>query len=278
AVEPTASLARLGCPGSVHGLRLRAMHRAEALGNVRTVRRELGISRAPFYRWRKRYERSGADGVRPRRQRGRPGRPAQALPEVERVVLSVAISAATSGRARIATHLRRTWRAQCAPSTAPRLLRRVGLATRRAPPTVLERQVARAVGLTERIQQPLWRARHGHTGDVQASEPVCLGTFYVGNLKGLGKVWPGTILQEHWRVAFRRGYLTNRGALQRSLDQLMRYYNRDRPDQGYRLRGRPRRRCSWEPSVPNCTSHSGIAEVSPPFESGRPRFRTSSAF
>ena len=314
---------------SVHGLRLRAIHRAEALGNVSAVCRELGISRALFYRWRKRYERYGADGVHPRRRQGRSGRPAQVLPEVERLVLSVAISTATWGCARIAAHLSRTWQVRIAPSTVQRLLRRVGLATRRARLTVLEQQAARTAGLlTERTQQQLWRARHGRTRHVQASEPgelVSLDTFYVGKLKGVGKVWQitacdvassygtaavlashtaadaaaflrdtlaplyrdaswplrrvltdggpefkgafdetcrelgirhtrtkprhawtngfverlqGTILQEHWRVAFRRRYFTRRGSLQHSLDQFMRYYNRDRPHQGYRLRGR----------------------------------------
>src|SRR5215467_7106614 len=48
----------------------------------------------------------------------------------------------------------------------------------------------------------------------------------------------GTILQEHWRVGFRRRDFTSRGALQQALDQFMCYYNRDRPHQGYRLRGR----------------------------------------
>jgi hypothetical protein len=55
---------------SVHGLRLHAIQRAAALGNVSAVCRELGISRTLFYRWRKRYERFGVDGVHPRRQRG----------------------------------------------------------------------------------------------------------------------------------------------------------------------------------------------------------------
>ena len=75
---------------SVHGLRLRAIHRAEAVGNVSAVCRELGISRTLFYRWRQRYERHGVDGVHPRRQSARPGRPIQVPPEVERLVLSVA--------------------------------------------------------------------------------------------------------------------------------------------------------------------------------------------
>ena len=48
----------------------------------------------------------------------------------------------------------------------------------------------------------------------------------------------GTILQAHWRVAFRRRYFTSRRSLQHALDQFMAYYKRDRPHQGYRLRGR----------------------------------------
>lgn len=314
---------------SVHGLRLRAIHRAEALGNVSAVCRELGISRTLFYRWRKRYERYGVDGVHPRRQPGRCGRPVQVPPEVERLVVSVAISTATWGCTRIAAHLMRTWQVRIAPSTVQRVLRRVGLATRRARLTVLEQHAARTAGLlTERTQQRLWRARHGRTRHVQAGEPgelVSLDTFYIGKLKGVGKVWQitacdvatsygaaavlaahtaadaarflratlvpryraagwplrrvltdggpefkgafdeacrqlgirhtrtkprhawtngfverlqGTILQEHWRVAFRRRYFTSRAALQHTLDQFMRYYNRDRPHQGYRLRGR----------------------------------------
>jgi Helix-turn-helix domain len=55
---------------SVHGMRLRVIERAQALGTVSAVCRELGISRTLFYRWRKRLERYGIDGVHPRRQRG----------------------------------------------------------------------------------------------------------------------------------------------------------------------------------------------------------------
>jgi transposase InsO family protein len=314
---------------SVHGMRLRVIERAQALGNVSAVCRELGISRTLFYRWRKRLERYGVDGVHPRRQRGRAGRPVATPPEVERLVLGIAISAATWGCRRIAAYLARTWQVRLAPSTVQRLLRRVGLATRRARLTVLEQQAARTAGLlTERTRETLWRARHGRTRHVEATEPgelVCLDTFYIGNLKGVGKVWQitacdaatsyglagllpahdavaaatflrevvvphlqragwpvrrvltdggpefkgafdvacrelglrhtrtkprhawtngfverlqGTILQELWRVAFRRRYFTSRAALQRALDGFMRYYNTERPHQGYRVRGR----------------------------------------
>src|SRR5437660_3796490 len=321
---------------SVHGMRLRVMQRAQALGNVSAVCRELGISRTLFYRWRKRCERYGVDGVHPRRQRARRGRPVQVPPEIERLVLSVGISTATWGCGRIAAYLTRGWRLKVAPSTVQRVLRRAGLATRRARLTVLEHQATRTAGLlTERTRQRLWRARYGRTRHVEATEPgelVCLDTFYIGNLKGVGKVWQitacdaatsyglagllpahdaaaaaaflreivvphfqragwrvrrvltdggpefkgafdaacrqlslrhtrtkprhawtngfverlqGTILQELWRVAFRRRYFTNRAALQRTLDGFMRYYNTERPHQGYRVRGRTPAALVW---------------------------------
>jgi transposase InsO family protein len=55
----------------------------------------------------------------------------------------------------------------------------------------------------------------------------------------------GTILQEHWRVAFRRRYFTRRTALQRSLEAFMQSYNHARPHQGYRLRGRTPATLFW---------------------------------
>ena len=189
--------------------------------------------------------------------------------------------------------------------------------------------------LTERTRRALWQARHGRTRHVAAQRPgelICLDTFYVGQLKGVGKVWQitacdaacsygvawllpahtaeaaahflrtilvpcyrragwrlqrvltdggpefhgafdegcrqlgirhtrtkprhawtngfverlqGTILQEHWRVAFRRRYFTSRAALQRTLDAFMRGYNHARPHQGYRLRGQTPAALFW---------------------------------
>src|SRR5205809_4978360 len=178
---------------SVHGLRLHAIQRAQAVGNVSAVCRELGISRTLFYRWRRRWERYGADGVHPRRQSAGPGRPIQVAPEVERVVLGLAISTATWGCGRLAAYLTRRWQIRLAPSTVQRVLRRAGLATRRARLTILEHHAARTAGLlTARTRQRLWRARHGATRHVEATTPgelVCLDTFYIGKLKGVGKVW-----------------------------------------------------------------------------------------
>jgi transposase-like protein len=64
---------------SVHGMRLRVIERAQVLGNVSAVC-QLGISPTLIYRWRRRLERYGVDGVPPRRQHGRAGRPVATPP------------------------------------------------------------------------------------------------------------------------------------------------------------------------------------------------------
>src|SRR5262245_47840265 len=79
--------------------------------------REAEISRALFYRWHHRLERYGVDGVHPRRYRAHPGRPVELAPETERLLLRVAVSAATWGAGRIAAYVGRHWGLRVAPST-----------------------------------------------------------------------------------------------------------------------------------------------------------------
>jgi transposase InsO family protein len=72
-----------------------------------------------------------------------------------------------------------------APVTVWRLLRRRHLGTRRARLAVLEQYSAGTTGLlTERTAKPVRHVAAARPGDV-----LCLDTFYVGKLKGVGKVW-----------------------------------------------------------------------------------------
>jgi transposase InsO family protein len=48
----------------------------------------------------------------------------------------------------------------------------------------------------------------------------------------------GTILTELWRVAFRRTYYRRIAQLEQDLQAYLRFYNWERPHQGYRLQGR----------------------------------------
>jgi len=65
------------------------------------------------------------------------------------------------------------------------LLRRQRLGTRRARLAVLEQYSAGTTGLlTERTAKPVRHVAATRPGDL-----LCLDTFYVGKLKGVGKVW-----------------------------------------------------------------------------------------
>lgn len=320
---------------SVLALRLRVIRRAQELGNVSAACREAGISRTLFYRWRRQVERYGPDGLHPRRRYARRGRPPQTPPHVERLVVGLALAWPTWGAARIAAQLTQQGLARLAPSTVQRILRRAGLARRRDRLARLEHHSAGTCGLlTERTRRQLARARQQarHLHAETSGELVCLDTFYIGKLKGVGKVWQitacdaacsygvawllpalsaeaaarflrqilvplyrragwrlqrvltdggsefkgafgaacqalgirhtrtrprhawtngfverlqGTILHEHWRIQFRRQYFTSRAAMQRTLDAFLRFYNEQRPHQGYRLRGQTPAQLFW---------------------------------
>lgn len=169
---------------SIHSQRLRVLREAERLGNVSEACRRHGMSRTLFYRLRKRFEQYGADGVHPKRRQARAGRPPAVPVHTERRVIAFALAWPTCGPQWYSDQLARDG-VTLAPVTIWRLLRRQRLGTRAARLAVLEQHSAATTGLlTARTVQP---PRH-----VEAKQPgdlLSLDTFYVGKLKGVGKVW-----------------------------------------------------------------------------------------
>jgi transposase InsO family protein len=169
---------------SIHSQRLRVLREAERLGNVSEACRRHGMSRTLFYRLRQRFEDYGPDGVHPKRRQARAGRPPAVPVQTERRVIAIALAWPTCGPRWYSDQLARD-RVALAPVTIWRLLRRHRLGTRAARLAVLEQYSAATTGLlTERTAKP---TRH-----VEADQPgelLSLDTFYVGKLKGVGKVW-----------------------------------------------------------------------------------------
>ena len=177
----------------VHGFRLLLFRRAQELGNVSAACRELGISRSLYYQLKKRFERYGPDGLHPKRTQARPGRPPQLEATVERLVLAWGLAWPTWGPRRLSDQL--ALRGICiAPSTVYRALRRAGLGTRQQRLGILEQHSAQHAGLlTERTRRALQKARPmpttRHVEAEVVGELVCLDCFYIGKLKGVGRVW-----------------------------------------------------------------------------------------
>lgn len=180
---------------SVHQFRLHAMVYASRVGNISQACRDLGISRTLFYRWRKLYERYGRDGLRPGPVE-MPDHPRRTPPHIERMVLAWAVAQPTRGPAFLAGKVRQHHDVIVHPSTVYRILKRHGLQTRFERLVVLEQHAAETAGLlTERTRSELLRSRGHKPRHVQASSPgelVCIDTFYIGKLKGVGKVWQYT--------------------------------------------------------------------------------------
>lgn len=169
---------------SIHSHRLRVLRDAARLGNVSEACRRHGMSRTLFYRLRRRLEQYGPDGVHPKRGRARRGRPPAVPVQTERRVIGMALAWPTCGPQWYSDQLAREGMA-IAATTIWRLLKRVQLGTRRQRLAVLERASAATTGLlTERTVKAVRHVEADQPGDL-----VSLDTFYVGKLKGVGKVW-----------------------------------------------------------------------------------------
>lgn len=169
---------------SIHIQRLRVLREAERLGNVSEACRRYGMSRTLFYRLRSRLEHYGPDGVHPKRRQARRGRPSAVPVQTERRVIAFALAWPTCGPQWFSDQLAREG-VTIAPVTIWRVLRRHQLGTRRARLAVLEQHSADTAGLlTERTARV-----HRHVEAEQPGELLSLDTFYVGKLKGVGKVW-----------------------------------------------------------------------------------------
>lgn len=170
---------------SIHAQRLRVMREAEETGNVSATCRRHGWSRARFYELRKRFRAYGADGLRPKPQAPERGRRPGLTVEAERGILALAVAWPTRGPQWYSDQLARDGH-PVPRSTVWRCLRRAGLNHRGARLVVLE-QVGAAKGLLTERTVPRHAGRH-----VDADRPgdlLSLDLFYVGKLKGVGKVW-----------------------------------------------------------------------------------------
>lgn len=185
-MAPSDSLARL---------RKALMDRAQSVeATVMQLCREAGISRSRFYELRARYRTYGEAGLRPKpRPVERPTR--RLSPPLVDAILAYAVEHPTHGERTIADALARprfgAWRVS--HSGVRNVLRRAGLARRLARLAAAEALSASEGGpLTERTLRDLravQRAATLHIGSDLPGEEIFFDTFYVGRLKGVGKVW-----------------------------------------------------------------------------------------
>jgi transposase InsO family protein len=170
---------------SLLGFRVRVMQHAERSGNVSQTCRLFGLSRTRFYEWRPLWRRYGVDGLRPKPTAAHPGRPVTVSIESERLVVAEALAWPTRGSQWVSAQVAARG-VPVAPTTVWRVLRRHGLNRRAARLAAVEHHSAATAGvLTERVRRRVRR----HLAATHPGDLLSLDTFYVGRLKGVGRVW-----------------------------------------------------------------------------------------
>jgi transposase InsO family protein len=179
--------------------RVRLLELAAELGNISQACRQMGISRTRFYEWKKIAERYGVEALMPKDRR-RPQHEHETPTHVVADLLSVAVIEPTLGCRQLADRLGELGY-EVGKTTVQRILNDHGLGQRR-------QRIARAAALAALagiITEPVTEAGPepfgfchwaGRPGDL-----VAVDSFYIGNLKGVGKVYQLTAVDTCTRWA-----------------------------------------------------------------------------
>jgi len=185
---------------------------AEELGNVSKACQMMGLSRDTFYRYRDAVEDGGIEALFDANRR-RPNPKNRVDEATEAAVVAYALEQPAHGQVRASNELRK--RGVFVSASGVRCIwLRHDLACFKARLKALEAKVAaEGVVLTEAQVAALERKREDDLacGEIETAHPGYLGsqdTFYVGTLKGVGRVYQQTYVDTYAKVAFARLYTT----------------------------------------------------------------------
>lgn len=186
---------------------------AEELGNVSKACQMMGLSRDTFYRYKDAVESGGVEALFERSRR-KPNLANRVDEATEKAVKLYALEYPAYGQTRASNELRKQG-IFVSPSGVRSIWLRHGLENFKLRLKALEAKVANENGmvLTEAQVQALERKKlddEAH-GEIETAHPGYLGsqdTFYVGTLKGVGRVYQQTYVDTYAKIAFAKLYTT----------------------------------------------------------------------
>lgn len=192
--------------------KLGLLNLAEELGNVSRACKIMGVSRDTFYRYQEAKAEGELDALL-HKDRRRPNLKNRVDDAVEHAVLAYVLEQPAHGQVRVSNELRQRG-TFVSPSGVRSIWLRHDVANFKQRLRALEKHVAETGAvLTEAQVVALEKKRDDDVacGEIETAHPGYLGsqdTFYVGTMKGVGRIYQQTFVDTYSKVAFAKLYTT----------------------------------------------------------------------